>query len=103
MATVNIVFANAGQASSAGGIAVYNGRFSAVETLTSTGTSQATTITATRHDIARIKVSGGSVYISAPDADPTAVDGEGWLVGDGDVLDIANLEVGDKLAVIDPA
>ena len=72
MALVNIVFTSAGPEASYGLMPVYNGRYSASETYNSTGTSQASDITALGKQVARVKVSGGAIWLSAPAAAPAA-------------------------------
>lgn len=70
------------------------------ETITSSGTSQATTITASVNEIAHITASGGAVFINYGAA-PTAASGSGDLIPDGGSLQIGGLASGDKVAVID--
>jgi hypothetical protein len=103
MATVNIVFSYAYTADSGvgGGVPAYNGRYTAQENKTSSGTSGATTITALAGQTARITVTGGNIYVAAPATSPTAVNATGWLVLNGTSLDLTNLRLLDKIAIID--
>jgi hypothetical protein len=96
MATVSIVFAKAMQ----GIIPALSAHVSAAEAITSSGTSQATTATAASTDVARITSSGGAIWVKVG-ATPTAAAGSDHLVPDGGALDLVNLQVGDKIAVID--
>jgi len=98
MATVHVTFRNAVQM---GGSSILSREPRAAESLTSSGTSDATTITAQQGEVASITASGGAVYV-AVGASPTAVSGAGDLVPDGGRLDIGAMLNGDKIAVIDP-
>ena len=73
----------------------------ATGTITTSGTSQATTITS-NGSYARISAVGGVIRY-AVGAAPVAVAGSGDWVLDGQTVDIGPLNVGDKIAVIDAA
>lgn len=99
MATVNIVLARAGVKSLNDIMPMYSNKNLKSENITSSGTSQQTTNTAERADIARIVALGGSVYVKAG-PNPTAASGD-ILVLAGVPFDLGGLEDGDKIAVID--
>jgi hypothetical protein len=73
------------------------------ESITSSGSSQATTGTVPQvPDVAaRITTSGGPIWVKTGSASPTAAAGDDYLIPDGGTLDIVFLEVGWKIAVID--
>ena len=85
-----------------GGASVYTPIPDQTETITTSGTSQATTIVAQEGRFARVSASGGTIRI-AVGQNPTALAGSGDWVMDGDTLDIGRLTVGEKIAVIDAA
>lgn len=95
MATVNIRF---GAVMGAGAPVYALPRSSA--SITSSGTSQATTIAAAGGDYAAIVSAGGPVWVAIGQA-PTAAAGTTFLVPDGGALDVGPLKDGDKVAVID--
>lgn len=99
MATVHVTFRNAVQV---GGSSILSREPRAVETLTSSGSSAATTITARQGEVASITASSNDVFI-AVGAAPTAVASAGDLVPAGSRLDIGFMQDGDKIAVIDAA
>ena len=72
----------------------------AAETITSSGTSQATTITTRRGQICSVTASGGNVWVTAAGT-PTASAGTTHLVPDGATRDFGFLEDGWRIAVID--
>lgn len=69
------------------------------EVITSSGTSQQTTGTATLDGYWRIAVSGGPVWVKAG-VNPTAAAGNDYLIPSEGVLEL-QAESGDKLAIID--
>jgi hypothetical protein len=70
------------------------------EAITSSGTSQATTIAADNQKVvARIAVSGGAVWVKFGSA-PTAASADKFLVPDG-AVEYFSVFTGDKVAVID--
>jgi hypothetical protein len=71
---------------------------SAVENITSSGTSQTTTAAASNHSVATVTVAGGNIAIAAGSA-PTATTG-GILILDGQTRNFG-LPPGHKIAVID--
>jgi hypothetical protein len=70
------------------------------QTINSTATSQASTITSQYLDVATITAIGGAVFVMAG-ISPTAASGTGDLVPDGTTLCLAGLEPGEQIAVID--
>ena len=72
----------------------------AVQTMTSSGTSAASTITAKKGEVANIVSSGGAIYV-AIGASPTAASGSGYLVETGERLVLSGLQTGDKVAIKD--
>lgn len=99
MATVQITFRDPVQV---GGTSILSREPRVVQTITSSGTSQASTITGKTGEIADITASGNSVWIRVG-ANPTAATGTGDLVPDGGRVQIGFLQDGDKVAVIDVA
>ena len=69
--------------------------------ITTSGTSQATTITSAG-EYARISAVGGVIRYAVGQT-PTALAGSGDWVLDGGTVDIGPLAIGDKIAVIDAA
>lgn len=84
-----------------GGAPVLSPRPDATATITTSGTSQATTITSAG-SYARISAVGGVVRYAIGSA-PVALAGSGDWVLDGGTVDIGPLSFGDKIAVIDAA
>lgn len=74
----------------------------AAQTITSSATSQQTTITGTAGQFWRVVASGGAIWVKAA-ADPTAAAGDDWLVPAGGVLELSVTAASEKLAVIDAA
>lgn len=99
MATVNIAFARAGQRGSFGYLSVLSAHPRAVENITSGITSIQSAGSAIGGEVLRIVTIGGGIYIRVG-RDPTAAIGSGYLLRDGDVLDLGGLQDGDKVAVI---
>ena len=98
MATVGITFG----AAMDGFKPVYAGLPEVSETLTSSGSSQATTGAITHPDqIARVTTSGGAVWVKTGAASPTAAAGDDYLLPDGGTIDLGRLQVGWKVAVVD--
>jgi hypothetical protein len=97
MATAYIRFGGA----MGGGAPVLSPIPDATATLTTSGTSQATTITS-KGTYARISAVGGAIRYAVGPA-PTALAGSGDWVLDGMTVDIGPLNIGDKIAVIDAA
>lgn len=96
MATLHVAFGKPGE----GALMLMPASPSAAQTITTSGISQASTITATNGDTACVKVSGGRVFI-AFGASPTAASNSGYMLNDGDADYFCNLKAGDKIAVID--
>lgn len=94
MATVNVIFGAVVPSRTLMGC-----QPSASENITSSGTSQQTTITAQTHDAAQITVTGGAVRV-AFGPNPTAV-AASILILDGQTREFGGLSNGDKCAVID--
>lgn len=96
MATAQIAFTDAVHV---GGSSVLSKDPRAVETITTSASSQATTATALAGELASITVSGGAIFVKVAAA-PTAASGSGYLIPDGGRLDLGSLAAGDKVAVI---
>ena len=96
MATFHVAFARAGDS----GIDVMPAKPRATQTITTSGTSQASTIEATQGDQCEVTASGGDVFI-AFGAAPTAASNSGYLIPNGATKYYGNLKPGDKVAVID--
>lgn len=96
MATVTVTFFRPAQYEGFGVI----GNVSDSETLTSAGTSGASTASAEQGDIARVTVSGGNVHVTKGTS-PTATTDDALLV-DGTTEYFACV-YGDKVAIIDAA
>ena len=96
MATLHLVFARAGDS----GIEVMPAKPRVAETITTSGTSQQSNISAETGDFAAVTVTGGNVWLRFG-ASPPAASGGGWLLADGDTIYLGGLTLGDKLAVID--
>lgn len=99
MATVHITFRNIVDL---GASAVASRSPRAAQTITSSGTSQASTITALSGEIAAITAVGGPVFV-AIGGTPVAASGAGDLIPDGGHLELGGLITGDKIAVINAA
>lgn len=96
MATVHVAFSGA----TAAGAPVYPAAPKQAETLTSSASSQQTSISADGSAYAHVSASGGAVFVSIGQ-NPTAASGAGWLVADGETKSFGVLKEGDKVAVID--
>lgn len=90
-----------GAAVQVGGSSVFPAVPRAVQTMTSSGTSAASTITAQQGETASITVTGGDVFIATGSATPVAASGSGHLIPSGGSLDIALMQPGWAIAVID--
>lgn len=82
-----------------GGSSIMSRTPSQAATITTSGTSQATSIAALGGEVGVITVSGGAVFV-AVGAAPVAASGSGDLVPDGGAIFIGRLLPGDKVAVI---
>ena len=98
MATVNVAFNTAMQ----GSTPVVGAVPTASAAITSSGTSQQTSITAGNDTACRITAIGGSVWIKFG-ANPTAAAGSDYLIPSGASHDFGNIPAGYKVAVIDAA
>lgn len=96
MATIAIAFCAAGEA----GLPVASAYPRAVQSITSSGTSQQATITAGNGEICRITASGGKIWIKFG-ANPTAAAGSDYLIPDGATHEFGIVAAGHKIAVID--
>lgn len=96
MATAHIAFGGAMSA----GAPVFPTKPRAAESITTSGTTQSTTIEANQGEYAHITASGGSIFIAIGET-PTAASGSGWLVSDGETRTCGVLKQGEKVAVID--
>lgn len=70
--------------------------------ITSSASSQATTVAAEAGDYVTIRAIGGAVAIDIS-ANPTAIATSGDVVASGETVDYGPLKIGDKVAVIDVA
>ena len=95
MATVHIAFGTA----MAAGAPAYPRTFSKVEVITSSGSSQATSIKAEGGEYAHITPSGGDVHVDVGPS-PVAVRGSPHLVCAGNTKLIGVLKEGDKVAIL---
>lgn len=97
MATVNVAFA---KISNFNGTAVNNPEFILGESVTSSGTSQQSVGAALDyHEVVRVAVAGGNVWIRIGN-NPTAAVGDDILLIDGDT-EYFSVNTGDKVAIID--
>jgi len=96
MATAHIAFGGAMSA----GAPVYPKMPRVAETITTSASSQETTISANQGEYAHVTASGGSIFI-AIGSSPTAASGSGWLISDGETRNCGVLKAGDTVAVID--
>ncbi len=97
MATVAINFESP---ANVGGTSVFNAYPRKSESVTSSGTSQQTTITALANEAATITSTGGNVWVKAGQS-PTAAAGDNTLVLDGETKTIGPMRAGDEIAIID--
>lgn len=95
MATVNVIF---GKMTPRG--VLMGAQPSSIEDITSSGTSQATTATASTGDAAQVTVTGGAVRVAFGPS-PTATATDAILILDGQTREFGGLQSGDKCAVID--
>lgn len=98
MATLNVAFL---KADNLFGTALGRAEEGQYETLTTSGTTGATTIEADTENVVRLAASGGDMYI-AFGATPEAAVGEGILLLDGNV-EYFTVATGSKVAAIDAA
>ena len=96
MATVHIAL---GETMTGGG-PQFPRKARATQAITSSGTSQTSTITANGGDYAHVTASGGAVFVMI-DASPTAASGTGRMVTNGQTWTGGPLKDGDKVAIID--
>ncbi len=105
MATVNIVLSRMWGVSMCGtNLPVIDGNAKSAQSLTSSGTSQASTPVSAdpqrgAYNIMRITSSGGNVWAKFGSS-PTAAAGSDWLLVDGVSYDFV-VRPGDKVAIID--
>jgi len=85
-----------------GGAPVYAPYPNASQTVTTSASSAASTISAILVDYARIVAQGGNMRIAVGSA-PVATITAGYVILDGAHLDIGPLKTGDKIAAIDIA
>lgn len=85
-----------------GGAPVYVPTPSASQNITTSSSSQQSTITAVDGDYATISAVGGVIRI-AIGQNPAAIAGAGAWILDGGTIDVGPLKYGDKVAVIDAA
>lgn len=96
MATVQVNFGTAMGA----GAPAFPPAVNAGQAITSSGTSQATTITARSGDYAHVTAVGGAIMVEISN-NPTAASGVTWIVADGETKLFGPLKDGDKVAIID--
>jgi hypothetical protein len=97
MATIHVTMFSA---TANGSASFYAASPRVAETITSSGSSQATTITALTGETASIVASGGAVWVLAGTS-PTAVSGAGYLLPDGGRLELYPMVGGYAIAVKD--
>lgn len=95
MATVHIRFGGV----MGSGAPVYAPIPKRAETITSSGSSQASTKAADGGDYCTVTSSGGAVFVAIGQA-PVAASGSGDMIPDGSSIDFGPLTDGDKVAII---
>lgn len=101
MAQVFVRFGKGGAPGGYGGIAQVFSKSAESEELSSSGTSAATTITASSGDVARVTNNGtGTIWVTFGNS-PTAAVETTHPIGPGLTEDFGPLSEGDKAAVID--
>lgn len=95
MATLNVVFGRAmdGPAQVISGVGVSS------QSITTSASSQASTVSAGNNQVCELTVSGGNVWV-AFGASPTASAGTSFLLVDGQTRHFGHLPAGTKVAVI---
>ena len=102
MAQITVRFGRGGAPSQAGGVSQVFDAYAQVEELSSSGTSAATTITATKHDVARVTNHDASQLVWVTfGASPTAAVGTTHPIAPGATEDLGAIGEGHKMAVID--
>lgn len=96
MATVHVAFSEGNQQY----VPVAAKTPSGSEVITSSATSQATTITANNGEFVTITASGGNVWAKIGSS-PTAASADEWLILDGQTRNFGPCAAGDTCAVID--
>lgn len=84
------------------GAPVYASRPKQTAKITSSASSQATTVAAEAGDYVTIKAIGGPVAFDIGPV-PVAIATSGDVIGDGERMDFGPLQTGDKVAIIDAA
>lgn len=97
MATVHVTFFGATVNGSA---SFYAPSPRVAQTITSSGTSQASTITALTGEVGAVTASGGDVWVNVGES-PTAASGSGYLVPAGSRLELYPMVQGHAIAVRD--
>ena len=95
MATLNVVFARAVERTAQ----IIAGIPSKAESITTSGTSQASTNAAGNEDCCQLTVTGGNVWVKFAAA-PTAAAGSDYLLIDGQTREFGHLPALTKVAVI---
>lgn len=98
MATAYVSFGGAGEVMAGGVLPVRRGNPSSTETVTTSGTSAATTNAAAYSGVATIDCASALYAVVGPN--PTAAPTTGWYIPAGITTDIA-VNTGDKVALID--
>lgn len=102
MAQITISFGKGGAPSNAGGVSQVFDAYAQTEEVTSSGTSAATTITANKHDVARVTNHDASQMVWVTfGASPTAAVGTTHAIAPGSTQDLGPIGEGHKAAVID--
>lgn len=83
-----------------GGAPVYAPIPNSMQTITTTASSQATTITAKSGDYARIVANGGPICFAVGQS-PVATAASGDIIMNESSIDVGPLSANDKIAVID--
>lgn len=96
MATVRVNFGNA----MGGGVPSYPPSVKAGQSFTSSGSNQATTVSADSGDFAHVTSIGGAVSVNIG-ANPNASVNPTWIVADGETKLFGPLQDGDKVAIVD--
>lgn len=95
MATVHVAFARAMD----GPAPVIASRPASSQVITSSASSQATTITAGNHEVCVVTATGGAVWVQIAGT-PVAAAGSDWLIPDGTTREFGHVPPGSKVAVI---
>lgn len=102
MATVHVVLSRVRSRGDTGGtLPVLESVPSGVDTVTSSGTSALSSLTAGDADVWNVTASGGAVWLKFGPGTPVAAADDGWLLLDGQSRDFAASTDAEKLAIKD--